>query len=83
MPDIVIASFQYCIFQNVQGTALSSIKLGDSHRNSCTLPRYWNMNPSSMAYSKLQCSVIVMRDMQKRGVYYVPREAEIDIISSS
>ena len=84
MPDTVIASFQYCIFQKVQGTALSSIELGDSLRNSYSLPRYWNLNPSTLAYSKLQCSVIVIGDMQYRGVYHVPREgAEIDIISSS
>ena len=74
---------QYCVFQKVQGTALSSLKLGDFLRNGYNLPRYWNLNPSTIANSKLQSSVIVIGDMQMREVYHVSREAEIDIIRSS
>jgi hypothetical protein len=97
VPDTVIGWFQYCIFQKVQGIALSSFKLGDSLRNIYSLTlfkpnnmkiiysllRYWNLNPSTVPYSKLQSSVIVIGDLQKRKVYHAPREAEIDVISSS
>ena len=62
---------------------MSSLKLGDSLRHSYSLPRYWNLNPITIAYSKLQNYVIVIGDMQKREVYHVPREAEIDVIRSS